>query len=138
MNVLFEPARAETMADFLSLVQGWKLVISFVYYGPCGTEIRFDMPNPEPGERYLAFNLVEHEIQARMRFRETSTIARRLGEPLLRAVPYWASFVVGMGPYMTVYSLDDALRMIPKARKEVQILWKAFANKDGVCSKFNE
>lgn len=129
MKPVFQEARAETMGDFLLLVKGWKIVFYYVYDGPTATELQFDLPDSQAGERYLAFNLAEHGEEARRRFREVSVIEQRLGDPPLRRLPYWSSFVVGMGPYSTVYSIEDAQNMVSRAREEMRMLWKAFEKK---------
>lgn len=127
MRPVFRQAHAETLEDFLVLVTGWKIVFSYVYEDPGDdNDLEFDLPAPEPGERHIAFNLARHGEDARRRFCEASALERRLGDPDLRPLPHWLSFVVGMGPYSHAYSIDDARRMVEAARREMRILWKAF------------
>lgn len=129
MKPTFQDARAETMSDFLALVKGWRLVFYYVYDSPTANGLLFELPDPEPGELYLAFNLAQHGEEGRRGFREVSMIEQRLGEPPLRRLPYWGSFVVGMGPYSIVYTIDDARTMVHRAREEMRKLWKAFEKK---------
>ena len=126
MKPIFEHAHAETMNDFMALVRGWKIVVSYVYQGPDDEDLAFDLPDPEPGERYLAFNLARHGVAACERFRDVSMLERRMGDPSPRPLPYWSSFVVGMGPYSHAYSISEASRMVTKAREEMRMLWRSF------------
>lgn len=129
MKPLFKQARAETVREFLQLVRGWKLVFYYVYTDSITTDLSFDLPDAETDELYLAFNLANHSEAAQKSFREVSMIELRLGDPPLRPLPYWGSFVVGMGPMQTVYSIENAREMIMRARREAQMLWKAFEKK---------
>jgi hypothetical protein len=125
----FEWTKAETYQGFLDLVTGLKLVYSYVDDLPTTSECHFEIDEPMPGERYLAFNLAEHGEEARKRFREVSFIEQRLGLPAIRPIPYWSAFVVGMGPYDTRYSLAELNELIKMARKEAEMLQRAFKKK---------
>jgi hypothetical protein len=126
MKPLFKPAHAESWAEFLELTGDWKLTFSYVHEGPFFEDAVLGLPDAEPYEQYLAFDMAEHGPGGHTLFLETDAVDRRAGAPLIRPVPYWDSFVRGMGPYSTVYSLEDARAMVLKARAEMRTLWRAF------------
>ena len=129
MKPVFREARAETVDDFMSLTAGQKLVISYVYESSGPVNLQSELPDAEPGELYVAFNLADHGELARERFRDVSALERRLGDPFPRPLPYWSAFVVGMGVHGFAYTIEDARSLVDKARAEVRMLWKAFEKK---------
>ncbi len=129
MKPVFQKAHAETFKDFRLLTRGWKITFSYVYDAPGPVELEFDLPDVEPGEQYLAFNLAEHGEQGKLWLLEVGDIEVRAGCPSPQPVPYWASFIGGVGNFDRVCSLDEARDMVLKARAEMKMTWKAFEKK---------
>jgi hypothetical protein len=53
----------------------------------------------------------------------------RAGYPSPQPVPYWKSFIGGVGNFSSACSLDEARAMVLKARTEMKMIWKAFEKK---------
>lgn len=126
MKPAFSPAHAETTDQFLDLLKGSKLVVYYVHDGSDEVDASAGLPDVEDGELYLSFDLSKHTEEGRQHFLDVGELQRRLGDPPLRQLPHWRCFVVGMGPYSTAYSIEDARSMLLKARKETRDLWNAF------------
>jgi hypothetical protein len=129
MKPVFRKANAETYKDFLVLARGWKITFSYVYDDPGVVDLEFDLPDVEPDEQYLAFNLAEHGLLGRRHFRDVSMIEMRMGDPALRRLPHWRAFVRGIGNFDSAYTLDEARAMVLAARAEMRIIEKAFEKK---------
>ena len=125
MKPVFQKAHAETFKDFLALVEG-KITFSYVYDDPGPVNLEFDLPDVEPDEQYLAFNLAEHGERGRRWLLEVGDIDIRAGCPSPHPVPYWQSFIGGIGNYDMAFSLDDARAMVLKARAEMKMIRKLF------------
>jgi hypothetical protein len=129
MKPVFKKAHAETYPDFLALAKGWRITFSYVYDDPSPVDLEFDLPDVEPDEQYLAFNLAEHGEQTRRRLVEVGDIEVRAGRPSPRPVPHWRAHVGGVGNFATAYSLDEARAMVLEARAEMRIIERAFEKK---------
>lgn len=129
MSANFSKARAETTAAFLLLAKGWPLVFYYVYDSRTTGALPFELPDPEPDELYLSFDLAEHSEEGRKHFLEVSIVAQRLGEPPTCSVPYLGSFVTGMGPYARAHSSQEARAMVFEARREAKLLRDSFREK---------
>jgi hypothetical protein len=131
MKPVFQKAHAETFKDFLALLRlrGGKITFSYVYDDPGPVNLEFDLPDVEPDEQYLAFNLAEHGEQGRRRLLEVGAIDLRAGDLSPRPVPPWRSYIGGVGNYSMAFSLDEAREMVLKARAEMKMIWKAFEKK---------
>jgi hypothetical protein len=131
MKPVFQKAHAETYKDFLVLVRlgGKKITFSYVYDDPGPVNLEFDLPDVEPDEQYLAFNLAEHGELARRRLLHLSVVDRLAGDISPRPVPYWASFVRCVGNFSMAFSLDEARVMVLAARAEMRTIEKAFEKK---------
>jgi hypothetical protein len=131
MKPVFQKAHAETHKDFLALLRtrGGKITFSYVYDDPGPVNLEFDLPDVEPDEAYLAFNLAEHGEQARRRLVEVGDIEVRAGRPSPRPVPHWRAHIGGVGNFSTAYSLDEARTMVLRSRAELKTIEKAFEKK---------
>jgi hypothetical protein len=125
MKPVFQKAHAETFKDFLALVRG-KITISYVYDDPDPVNLEFDLPDVEPDEQYLAFNLAEHGERGKRWLLEVGDIEVRAGYPSPQPVPYWASYIGGVGNYSRACSLDEARDMVLRSRAEMKMIWKLF------------
>jgi hypothetical protein len=129
MKPVFKKAHAETFKDFRLLAAGWKITFSYIYDDPCPLDLEFDLPDIEPGEQYLAFNLAEHGEQARRRLLEVGPVELRAGRPSPHPVPYWKSYIRGIGNFDSAYTLAEARAMVLAARAEMRTIEKAFEKK---------
>ena len=129
MKPVFKKVHAETYPEFKALAKGWKITFSYVYEAPGPVNLEFDLPEVEPGEQYLAFNLTEHGERGKRWLLEVGDIDIRAGCPSPHPVPYWDSFIGGIGSYDMAFSLTDARELVLKSRAEMRIIEKAFEKK---------
>jgi hypothetical protein len=131
MKPVFQKAHAATFKDFLAVLRtrGGKITFSYVYDEPGPVNLEFDLPDVEPDEAYLAFNLAEHTEQEKLWFLEVGPVELRAGSPSPRPVPHWRAFIGGIGNFDKAYTLDGARAMILEARAEMKLLWKSFEKK---------
>jgi hypothetical protein len=131
MKPVFQKAHAETYKDFLAVLRtrGGKITFSYVYDDPGPVNLEFDLPDVEPDEAYLAFNLAEHTEQEKLWFLEVSAIDLRAGDSSPRIVPHWRAFIGGIGNFSKAFSLDEARAMVLKSRAEMKMIWKLFEKK---------
>jgi hypothetical protein len=129
MKHVFQKAHAETYKDFLALARGEKITFSYVYDDLGPVNLEFDLPDVEPDEQYLAFNLAEHGEQARLWLLSVDSLEVRAGYPSPQPVPYWRSFVRCVGNFDKVCSLEEARAMVLAARAEMRTIEKAFEKK---------
>jgi hypothetical protein len=126
---VFQKAHAETYKDFQLLTGDLKITFSYVYDSPAPVELELDLPDVEPGEQYLAFNLAEHGESGKRHFLSVGPVELRAGSPSPRPVPYWTSYIRRVGNLNTVYSLDEARTLVLKSRAEMKMIEKAFERK---------
>ena len=131
MKPVFQKAHAETYKYFLALVRlrGGKITFSYVYDDPGPVNLEFDLPDVEPDEQYLAFNLAEHGERGKRWLLEVGDIDIRAGSPSPQPVPYWASFIGGIGNFSMALSLVEAREMVLRSRAEMKMIWKLFEKK---------
>ncbi len=129
MSVIFAKARAESTPAFLLLAKGCSLVFYYVHDSRNKPALPLELPEPEPDELYLSFDLAEHSDEGRTRFLEVSVMAQRLGETPVCSVPYLGSFVTGVGPYARAHSTEEARAMVFEARREAKLLRDSFGLK---------
>jgi hypothetical protein len=136
MKPVFQKAHAETYKDFLVLVRlgGKKITFSYVYDDPGPVNLEFDLPDVEPDEQYLAFNLAEHGDSGKRYFGALDYMEFGKGPshkpvPAHHPIPYWTSFIGGIGNFSDAFSLDEAREMVLRSRAEMKMIWKAFEKK---------
>jgi hypothetical protein len=129
MKPVFQKVHAETSEDFRLLARDWKITFSCVYEDPASLELDLDLPDAEPDEQYLAFNLAEHAEHGKHRLLSVSPLELRAGRPSPRPVPYWAAYIRGVGNFDKVYARDEARSLVFRTRAELKMIEKAFEKK---------
>src|SRR4051812_31301644 len=107
MRPVFQKDHVETDKDFQLLAASRKITFSYVYDSPGSVDLEFDLHDVEPDEQYLAFNLAEHGESGRRYFLYVGPVDLRAGRPSSHPVPYWISYIRGVGYLDDAYSLDD-------------------------------
>ncbi len=124
MQTMFSDAKAETREDFLSLVQKTSATFYEVYSATPNYVLECLFAGMRPGELLLRFDMEAHSAQARARFCELSDLERRAyclpAEVTQKPIPYFASFVPGIGHIGIAWTSDDIRELLARTRKDEQ------------------
>ena len=134
MKPVFQKSHAETHKEFRLLTGDWKITFSYVYDDSGPVDLEFDLPDVEPDEQYLAFNLAEYGERGKrywgaLDYTELSTEKPHKPVPAHHPIPYWTSYIRGIGNFSEAFSLDEARELVLRSRAEMKMIWKLFEKK---------